>query len=138
MQLADAAHSQPPAKPSLPTDAELRAQAAEGRAKQQSQQAAGSDAQQAQQAAGSNGQQPQMAERALSLKPQHAQQAQQATDRTATQPVAQVMSPSAEKRAVIMWPLTPDVCTTDTAFMRKRQGHRITRHRTECSHYKRL
>ena len=84
MQLADAAHSQPPAKPSLPTDvelraqidAELRAQAAEGRAKQQSQQAEGSSARQ-----------PQEAERALSLKPQHAQQA---ADRTATQPIGQV------------------------------------------------
>ncbi|KAL0040303.1 hypothetical protein WJX77_002783 [Trebouxia sp. C0004] len=89
-KLADAAHSQPPNKPSPPTDAELRAQAAEGRAKQQSQQAASSDAQQAQRAAGSNAQQPQQAERALSLKSQHAQQAQQAAERTATQPVAEV------------------------------------------------
>ncbi len=99
MQLADAAHPQPPAKPSLPsnaelraqTDAQLRAQAAEGRAKQQSQQAAGSNAQQAQQAAGSNAQQAQQAQQALSLIPQHAQQARQAADRTATQPVAQVI-----------------------------------------------
>jgi len=58
LQLADAAHFQPPAKPSLPTDAELRAQAAEGRAKQQSQQAAGSDTQQAQQAADQTAKQP--------------------------------------------------------------------------------
>lgn len=96
MQLADAAQSQPPAKPSLPTDAELRAQAAEGRAKQQSQQAAGSDA----------------------------QQAQQASDRTATQPVAQVRSPTAEQRVVCMCFVTPDGCTTNIAFTKNRQRHR--------------
>lgn len=68
------------AKPSTPSDAELRAQAAESRLKQQPQQAPGPGVQQQQQG-----------ERALNFKPQQAQQAQQAGKMLAQAPAVKVL-----------------------------------------------